>query len=150
MRKTEHNRAVWVSKDKASVCYFCLTVGLHVCDKRERPLPMFAQRMLSKYAPCFCTVCVWSVYAFQHSNNAVTCEGLCECLRIVLSESLDALLACLRVGCFLLFGLFFYHSSLPLTYTHNQRDEGTGGVHKEGAVNGRGVSSFSFSSFFVL
>lgn len=66
---------VWVRKDRAGVCYFCVPVGLHVCDKRERPLPMFAQCMLSKWAPCFCTVCVQSVYAFQWSNNAVACRS---------------------------------------------------------------------------
>lgn len=57
-RDREDNGAPWVSKDRAGVCYFCLPVGLHVCDKRERPLPMFAQCVLSKCAPCFCAVCV--------------------------------------------------------------------------------------------
>lgn len=114
------------------MCYVCLPISLHVCDKRERPLPVFVQWVLSKCAPCSCTVCVQSVYAFQRLKNAVVCGGVSHCLGSALSESVDALHACLRSGCFLLSWFVFACSSLPLTYTHNQWDEGLGGMLEEG------------------
>lgn len=58
MRKgREHNRSL-LAKSRAVVCYFCLPVGLHVCDKRERPSYVFTQCVVPKCVPCFCTVCV--------------------------------------------------------------------------------------------
>lgn len=72
------NGALWVSTDRAGVCYFCLPIGLHVRDNRERPLPMFAQRVPSKCAPCICTVCVPSAYAIKECGRL--CRSHCVCV----------------------------------------------------------------------
>lgn len=134
MRKWERAR----SKDGPGVCYSCLRAGLHVCDKRERPLPMFTHYVLSKYAPCLCAVCVWSVDAFQRSNNAVTCVGLCQRLHIAPSESPHALHTCQRFGRFFL----FYLVCITAPFTEGWIEGSVGGWYDSWVGGGGGLLRF--------
>lgn len=105
---------------RAGVCFLCLPIGLHVRDKRGRPLSMFAQWVLSKCVLCVCAVYVQSVYAFQRLKNAAACVGVSHCLCSTLNEPSDVLHACLRYGRFHLFRLFWLAPHVPLIWPHNQ------------------------------
>lgn len=105
------------SKDGAGVCYFCLPVGLHVCDKRERPLPLFAQCVLSECVPSLlCCLCTCLRMPSSHQTMRFACIGVSRCLCIALSESVDdtSRLSEISSGSGSSF-FFLYHSSLPLT-----------------------------------
>lgn len=129
MRKTDGS--IELNKQRQGWCllFIFFSVGLHACDKRERPTSHV------------CTVCGFQVCTlllfclstclcmpFSHQTMWFACVEVSQRLCIILTESVDVLAACrLRFGCFLLFWLFFfffYHSSLPLTYIILREIEG--------------------------
>lgn len=55
-------------------------VCMSVTKEKGLCFPCLHSDCFSKCAPCFCTVCVQSVHAFQRSNNVVVCAGVTLCL----------------------------------------------------------------------
>lgn len=148
MSKWERQRGQWSSmgKQRQGWCLLFLPPCRFACLRQKR-----------KASSHVCTVC-----AFQVCTLLLCC--LCTCLCMPFSDQ-TMWFACVGVsqqfvyrtvwvsGCtsrlseiwtFRPVLVLFYHSSLPLTYTHNRWDEGMGGVPEEGSEMG-GLFFFFFS-----